>query len=198
MRQWAQAVRALGGVPAETDLVERYGEPHRKYHNATHVEAVLSEAALLADLPADDNAVLTLAICAHDVIYDARPGEDERASAQWARDRLIEAGVPSRHIARVEALVLATIKHESDDELAHILLDADLSILGAEPADYDRYVSAVRQEYSFVPEDAWRQGRAAVLGNLLDRKDLFQTTKARARWDEQARANLRRELTHLS
>ena len=88
------------------------------------------------EFTAEERAILTLAACAHDVIYHGKPGEDERASAAWARERL--ADLEEDQIARVESLVLATITHWSEDPLAHVLLDADLAILGSEPAHYER------------------------------------------------------------
>lgn len=194
--QWDSAVARLGGVPtvAADDLVRRYAEPHRKYHTASHIDAVLRAARELFE---EDNPVLVLAICAHDVVYDAKPGDDERASAVWARSWLTKAKVAEEHIARVASLVLATIKHESDDVLAHVLLDADLSILGASPEDYNTYARAVRREYAAVPEEAWRQGRAHVLRTLLERKNLYQTTRACTFWDTQARINLAIELDSI-
>jgi predicted metal-dependent HD superfamily phosphohydrolase len=198
-QQWDEAVRLLGGVATDAadDLVARYAETHRAYHNAAHVEAVLREARTLGELDGEERAILTLAICAHDVIYDARPGDDERASAQWAREKLTESGLDESHVARVEQLVLATLEHESDDDLAHLLLDADLSILGSDADVYDGYAAAVRREYAEVSDDLWRQGRAAVLQSLLDREDLYVTPQAKARWDSKARANIARELSRL-
>ncbi|SER78154.1 Predicted metal-dependent phosphohydrolase, HD superfamily [Lentzea xinjiangensis] len=198
-RIWDDAVRVLGGTPDAGDLMERYAEPHRAYHNTFHVVSVVRDSSALADAFAfttEERAVLALAACAHDVIYDGAPGEDERASAAWARERL--AGLDERHIARVESLVLATITHSSDDPLAHVLLDADLAILGSEPEHYDRYSSAVRQEYARYDDRTWRAGRAKVLKTLLDRENLFVTEPARQLWDAAARTNLRRELQSLT
>ncbi|MGZ3148287.1 HD domain-containing protein [Lentzea chajnantorensis] len=198
-RIWDDAVRALGGTPDAGDLVERYAEPHRAYHNTFHVASVVRDSSELADAFAfsvEERAVLTLAACAHDVIYDGRPGEDERASALWARERL--AGLAEEHVTRVEALVLATITHSSDDPLAHVLLDADLAILGSEPEHYERYRQAVRREYARYDEPAWRAGRAKVLKALLEREDLYVTEPARQRWDAAARSNLARELQSLA
>ncbi|GAB2856931.1 HD domain-containing protein [Lentzea nigeriaca] len=198
-RIWYDAVRALGGTPDAGDLVERYAEPHRAYHNTFHVVSVVRDSSALADAFAfsvEERAILALAACAHDVIYDGKPGEDERSSAAWARERL--AGLPEEHIARVESLVLATITHSSDDPLAHVLLDADLAILGSEPTHYDRYSQAVRQEYAQYDDAAWRVGRAAVLKTLLDREALFVTEPARQLWDATARINLARELQSLA
>ncbi|WP_053736023.1 hypothetical protein [Nocardia sp. NRRL S-836] len=198
-RIWDDAVRALGGTPDAGDLAERYAEPHRAYHNTFHVVTVVRDSSALADAFAfsvEERAVLALAACAHDVIYDGKPGDDERASAQWARDRL--AGLDEQHIARVESLVLATITHSSDDPLAHVLLDADLAILGSEPEHYERYRQAVRREYARYDDPAWRTGRAAVLRSLLERDDLYVTEPARQLWDAAARSNLARELQSLA
>jgi predicted metal-dependent HD superfamily phosphohydrolase len=198
-RVWDDAVRTLGGTPDAGDLVERYAEPHRAYHNTFHVMSVVRDSSELADVFAftvEERAVLALAACAHDVIYDGKPGEDERASAAWARQRL--AGLEEAHIARVESLVLATITHSSADPLAHVLLDADLAILGSEPEHYERYRQAVRQEYARYDDATWRAGRAKVLKTLLDREDLFVTEPARQLWGAAARTNLARELQSLT
>jgi predicted metal-dependent HD superfamily phosphohydrolase len=198
-RIWDDAVRTLGGAPDSGDLMERYAEPHRAYHNTFHVVSVVRDSLALAEeflFTPEERAILTLAACAHDVIYDGKPGDDERASAAWARKRL--EGLDEDHIAQVESLVLATITHSSDDPLAHVLLDADLAILGSEPARYDRYSQAVRQEYARYDDETWRAGRAKVLKTLLDREDLFVTAPARQLWDAAARINLARELQSLA
>jgi predicted metal-dependent HD superfamily phosphohydrolase len=207
-KAWADAVCQLGGdrqaaVAAAADLAARYAEPHRRYHGNAHVRAVVRDAAVLArelDLQADERAVLTIAADAHDVVYDGQPGADERRSAVWARDWLTRAGVAQAHVARAEELVLATLTHLAPlaDLTAWALLDADLAILGADPAAYDRYRAAVREEYAALDEPAWRTGRAAVMANLLAREPLYGTGAARQRWEAAARANVARELELLT
>jgi len=197
---WDKAVVALGGCPRGTDLAERYAEPHRGYHNGDHVRQVVRDADLLASGHNDrDRAVITLAALAHDVVYDGKPGDDERRSAAWARRELTAAGVAEPDVARVENLVLATLSHEhGDDPLAAVLLDADLAILGSDAAGYERYRAAVRAEYAHVTDEAWRVGRAAVLRSLLARDPLYVTSTARTRWDARARLNMAAELTALA
>ena len=196
--RWAAAIAALGGEPDEDTwrrLEARYGEPHRRYHTLEHAAAVARDSAWLAeDLGETDRAVVAVAAWTHDVVYDARPGEDERASAAWAREAL--EGVREEHIERVVGLILATIKHDApaDDDLATALLDADLAILGAPEAQYAVYAEAVRQEYAKYPDDVWREGRAAVLEGMLSRT-LYRSEAARTRWASDATANLTAELT---
>ena len=200
MRQiWADAVRALGGRPRPTDLEQRYAEPHRHYHNTFHVLTVVRDAWTLADaigFATTERAVLTLAACAHDVVYDARPGDDERASAAWARENLPD--IAAEHVDRVESLVLATITHSSGDRLAHTLLDADLSILASTPAEYERYRTAVRKEYAAYDDSAWHAGRAKVLSSLLSRDRIYVTEPGHALWENAARVNLTVELQSLA
>jgi predicted metal-dependent HD superfamily phosphohydrolase len=175
-------------------------EPHRQYHNRQHVLAVRADAASLAQqLRVQEPAEVQLAACAHDVVYDGKPGDDERASAAWAQQALQDAGVAAVVAERVAALVLATIDHVAadDDVPAQILLDADLAILAAPPEQYDAYARAVRREYAAVPDDLWQLGRGSVLQQLLDKNPLYLTPAARERWEAAARENLRRELAAL-
>lgn len=202
-RHWLSAVTALDGDArvardAWAYLEQQYGEPHRRYHGLAHATAVARDAEQLArDLPLPERAVVAVAAWAHDVVYDAVPGEDERRSAAWLRHWLTRAGVAEPHVARAEGLVLATAGHRApeDDEAATALLDADLAILGATPAEYVAYAIAVREEYAKYDDTAWAAGRAAVLENLLAHAPLYRSEAARSRWEAAARGNLTAELT---
>jgi predicted metal-dependent HD superfamily phosphohydrolase len=208
VKAWTAAVERLGGNTAAAartglELEQRYHEPHRRYHTDDHIRAVLVHADDLAEqigLPAGDRAILTLAVCAHDVVYEARPGKDEEASAAWARRCLRECLLPSAYGERVAAAVLATSTHsrQDDDVVVGLLLDADLAILAAPGDVYDRYVTGVRVEYAGLDDSTWRRGRTTVLEALANRDTLFFTAVARARWESRARANINRELRTLS
>ncbi|SEC31515.1 Predicted metal-dependent phosphohydrolase, HD superfamily [Amycolatopsis tolypomycina] len=195
--RWPDAIGKLGGTSdAWPRLEARYTEPHRRYHTLDHAAAVARDSAWLAEGLGDtDRAIVAVAAWTHDVVYDAKPGEDERASAKWAREAL--EGVAEAHVERVESLILATIGHDAppDDLLATALLDADLAILGAAEEQYAAYARAVREEYAKYPDDVWRQGRIAVLEGMLAR-ELYRSEAARTRWASAAERNLTTELTH--
>ena len=63
---------------------------------------------------------------------------------------------------------------------------------------YAAYTKAVREEYAFVPDEAFREGRAAVLRHLLDLPRLFRTPYGTAHWESAARDNLTTELRLLA
>ena len=78
-----------------------------------------------------------------------------------------------------------------------ILLDADLAVLGAEPAAYAAYVNGVRGEYAHLSATQWVDGRSRVVEALLARSTLYVTSPARSWWEERARANLLAELAGM-
>ena len=96
-------------------------------------------------------------------------------------------------------MVEATATHEAPiDSDTAVLLDADLAVLGSEPASYQAYVAGVRSEYAHVSADDWRIGRTNVLRSFLDRPALFATPTGRAWWEVRARANLAAEVASLT
>ena len=78
-----------------------------------------------------------------------------------------------------------------------LLQDIDLSILGADAELYDCYEGWIRQEYDFVPEEAFRQGRGAVLKGFLDQGEIYHKAELREKLEDPARNNLNRALEKL-
>jgi predicted metal-dependent HD superfamily phosphohydrolase len=182
------------------ELIARYSEPHRRYHTMTHIEDCLAQVAASTDMDDDQRALMDAAIWFHDAIYDATRTDNEAESARLARARLLADGAALEFVAEVERLILLTAGHsvEDGDTLGARLVSIDLSILGAEPARYDAYAEAIRQEYIHVPETLYRPGRAAVMSRFLQSPRLFADNRWADRFEAQARANLRREIATLT
>jgi predicted metal-dependent HD superfamily phosphohydrolase len=180
-------------------LVAAYGEPGRGYHDTLHLAEVLGHLTELHG--AGERFDLDLAVLAawfHDAVYDGKPDPEDR-SARWAEDVLARAGLPAEDAAEVARLVRMTADHrpEPGDGNGEALSDADLAILAADDARYRDYVAGVRAEYAHVPDDLFREGRAAILADLAAKGHLFHTAYAREHWESRARANLARELAGL-
>ena len=148
---WTAAWQALG-VAAPDDalrfeLQRRYGEPQRHYHTMQHLGECLAwfdREQALAERPGE----VALALWFHDAIYDVHAHDNEARSADWARQALQAAGASDASADRVHALVMAT-RHDAVPEGrdAELLIDIDLSILGAERARFDEYERQVHAEY---------------------------------------------------
>ncbi|MFD8773107.1 hypothetical protein ACFVFJ_22520 [Streptomyces sp. NPDC057717] len=181
------------------NLLARWAEPQRRYHTTTHLKAVLDHIDALED-HADDPALVRLAAWFHDAVYLPERSTNEERSARLAERALSEAGLTERQIDEVSRLVMLTVTHDpdEDDHNGAVLCDADLAILAASPGAYAAYAAAVREEYGFVPDEPFREGRAAVLRQLLALPRLFRTPYGAAHWEERARENLTAELALLT
>lgn len=183
-----------------TELAGHYDEPQRVYHTRAHVEEVLAALRHLTGAPRL-HPVLELAAWAHDAVYDPRAphGSNERASAELAHEVATAHGIPRPIVEEVVALTVATITHEPGvagsaerQVRMRVFLDADLWILAAPAERFDEYERQVRAEFSFVPEEEFTRGRAAILEEFAQRRQLYLTGLARQEWEPAARSNLSR------
>lgn len=179
-------------------LVARYQEPHRHYHNLEHISEMGKIVGKLADGARDLNAIY-LAVWFHDAVYDPKAKDNEARSVALMRESLTPLGIPVAVIDHVQAMIMATTHGSltTDDPDTMILLDADLAVLGAEERRYVRYAEAIRREYEWVEESAYRKGRIHVLEGFLQRGRIYCTERMHIVGDEPARCNLKWEIELL-
>lgn len=180
-------------------LLERWGEPHRHYHALPHLSSVLRVSGMLeraGELPGELRPATLLAGWFHDAVYNGAAGQDEEESAQLA-ERQLDALLPAPVVAEAARLIRLTASHapEDDDLAGSVLVDADLEVLGREPAAYRRYAAQVRADYAHVPDEQFSIGRAQVLRRLLGSPRLFRTRTGYRLWEAQARQNMEQELS---
>ena len=209
MRAWDSLLP--GHTALGEDLLERYEQPHRKYHTSVHLSEMLTALKTLYKRhhTATPRAVL-LAAWFHDAVYEANPGDDEAASADLARTALTPlastGSLTNREVTAIAHLIELTASHQLADGIeeytsgaltradAAFFLDADLAILAADSPRYTRYVAGVRAEYAHYTPDAFTRGRAAILQGFLNRTTIYASDTAHLLWDAPARLNLRTEL----
>jgi predicted metal-dependent HD superfamily phosphohydrolase len=201
---WHATVAAAGAAadrdpaPYADRLLAAWAEPQRRYHTTAHLADVLARVDVLAG-HATDPAAVRLAAWFHDAVYRPDRSENEERSAALAERALPELGIADGRTAEVARLVRLTVTHDPapGDTNGEALCDADLAVLAGTPEAYTAYAAAVRAEYGFVPDDAFRAGRAAVLRQLLALPRLFRTPYGAAHWEAPARVNLAAELAGL-
>jgi predicted metal-dependent HD superfamily phosphohydrolase len=195
---WARLVGDSATARTEwAAVIAAWSEPHRRYHDLSHLAAVLGLVDALSEA-ADDADAVRLAAWYHDVVHDPRSAENEARSAGRARAGL-RGLVPDDRLAEVERLVLLTVDHDPapDDANGAVLCDADLAVLASPPEAYAAYASAVRAEYGHLSDADFTAGRIAVLERLLALPALYRLPEDDERWTATARANLAAELTLL-
>lgn len=135
----------------------------------------------------------------------ARGGAPEPDPAPYAENLLARWAEPQRryhtltHLTAVLDRVDELERYAADDDPdGQVLCDADLAVLASPPEAYAAYAAAVRQEYHFIPSELFREGRAAILRQLLELPRLFRTPYGAQHWEATARYNLRSEIDLLT
>ena len=197
---WRDAWRDLGCAGSDSDfheLAARYAEDHRRYHTTQHLSECLGlwrTVRALASRPGE----VAVALWFHDAVYDTKRQDNEERSANLARDAVTRAGLASEVGDRVHALIMAT-RHDAvpTDGDMQLLVDIDLSILGADAARFDEYEHQVREEYAWVPSIMFRRTRRTILEQFLERPRIFQTEHFHQAREVAARQNLQRSVMQL-
>jgi predicted metal-dependent HD superfamily phosphohydrolase len=202
--KWLALVTSVSADRAKSDavwdeLIRHYSEPHRTYHNLSHIMMLLHYAESHRHEISRLETV-EFAIWFHDVIYDPRLKDNERRSAAWAQRAMLAMQIDEHHIAPVMECILATQRHEITSHLTDLplFLDMDLSILGAKEEIYKAYSEVIHAEYNWMPVEEYRAGRGKFLQGLLDRPALFLTPVMAANLEQQARRNIESELLELA
>jgi predicted metal-dependent HD superfamily phosphohydrolase len=201
LASWKRSWKGLGatgdGSTIYDALVARYSEPHRQYHTIQHLAECLDAFSRVAGL-AEHPAEVELAVWFHDAIYDVERPDNEERSALWARSELTSHGVNSQKADYVHSLIMVT-KHSvlpvTQDQ--KILVDIDLSILGASEARFEEYERQIRAEFAFVPASLYVRKRRVVLESFLARSTIYNTEYFVNSLEQRARANLRRAIGRL-
>lgn len=198
---WLRSVPAPSSASAQQVLdqvLAGWNEPHRAYHTTQHL---LETLTLLDEWSRGEEwpATVALALFFHDLVYDPRRADNEDLSALVAREMLASLLLPQAQIEAVVRLIDIT-KHAarplSEDE--KLMVDVDLSILGAAPERYAQYQLQVRREYAHVPEPLFTRGRLVVLEAFLHaRPALYHTERGRSAFDAAAARNLAHEVAQL-
>lgn len=179
-------------------VVTPYLESSRHYHDIKHIGTMLWDLKSVAHL-CNDIDVIELAIWMHDAVYDTQSPDYQNVvrSGFYARKLASELELDLVFRVGVEELVVAA-KHDASpkNKDQEIIADLDLTILGSLPRVFDLYEKGIREEYSWVPEDAFRTARAAILEKFLERP-IFMTDFFRDRFEEKARTNLIRSVQQL-
>lgn len=194
---WKRMGAVAGAREVCDDLLRAYGEPHRHYHDLSHLRDCLAQLDTAPTTgPARDLA--ETAIWFHDAVYVPGSPDNEARSAAWASRAVVEAGAAETLAHEVARLVqLTDHARPAEDPVGALVCDVDLSILGRSPAEFAEYERRIRAEYDRVPEPLYRKERASILAGLLARRPLYCTDHFRARYEAVARQNLKRSIGRL-
>lgn len=184
------------------ELYKRYAEPHRRYHNLSHIFRMFEIAQ---ERGVDLSREQVYAIWFHDAVYDI-PNEGEASNEQKSADLVGRFYMHRDFCDRVKEIVLATekvLQPETPD-----LTDEQWQVCGLDLYDlgtpnYWPNRDLIRQEFSHLGDEEWRKGRSAFLSMLADKEMLigepfFASICEMDGWHLCARQNMQRELEQIA
>lgn len=172
------------------DLIDRYSESHRHYHNLEHITILFNLASahgLRLTIPQQ------MAIWYHDCVYDPKRKDNETQSCEVLLKH--HDTDPHGFLNRAICIIMDTKTHTSNDHESQTVLDLDLAGLGFDYETYQYTTSLIRKEYEHLSNEEWLAGRKLFLNNLLSRDHIFYTPWARDFYETKARRNIERELS---
>ncbi len=179
-------------------LVSKYNEPHRHYHNLEHINACLHHFDDINNLIEFPVAV-EAAIWFHDIIYHPMGSCNEKRSAEYARNTLLELGFSKNLTATVFHLILATAHpshpHSNDEQY---LADIDLAVLGSDSDIFDTYEKTIRLEFGWMPGFIYKRQRKTFLKHLIARQSIYHTAYFIENLEEKALKNIERTVKHYN
>jgi predicted metal-dependent HD superfamily phosphohydrolase len=176
-------------------LLDAYNRNIRYYHTCNHLKDCLIK--YFAFMNNDDGCHVVnhydiMALFWHDAVYFPGSKDNEERSAAMCRTFLKSIGVLDADIDEVCKKILETKSNVNPVDGSYVK-DIDLSILGADPADYKKYVEQIECEFESISKEKFNEGRAKWLQETLSTR-IFSTDLLGLKYENKARANLEAEL----
>jgi len=153
-----------------------YPDAHRRYHNWSHIEAML---ATLRDKADQVTQAMVLATLFHDIVYIPGFEHNEAASAELMWTVAAQTLSPAVYewlkpdLIKAAKMILATKDHQSDDPETQWVIDADMAWLANEYRHFDAKREQIRKEYARYDDITFYKGEIAFLEHCLEQPRLF-------------------------
>lgn len=150
---WSSIHKSQGltpSFPQFVDILQRYGEKHRFYHNLAHIVACLRFLdGTYPVIGPQTRAALRMAIIFHDIVYDVKSKTNEEDSAAHARIQMSVRGFHREFMAEVVRLIILTKSHKGDanDRFGSIMIDTDMHVFAEPDRIYASYAEGIRKEF---------------------------------------------------
>ncbi len=180
-----------------SEIESAYTAKGRYYHTLLHIGHLTSLINNHKNHVNNINALLFAAFY-HDIVYDTASNNNEKLSAETAKERLAKIGVDNDTVKLCYNTIIATTNHKktaSND--TNIFLDTDLAILGQEQSVYTEYTNLIRLEYAMYTDKDYIDGRLKHLKDLLTRDSIYHTSIFNYKYQDKAIENIKQEIELL-
>jgi predicted metal-dependent HD superfamily phosphohydrolase len=178
------------------NLIKRYNENHRRYHNIKHLVFCLRQLDLAASFIEDIDAI-EMALWFHDVVFEPIGKDNEERSASLFK--LVTKGYFAPDFVDTVSEIIVATKHNdihTENNKAY-MLDIDLSSIGLPWAHFFQDCADLRAEVSGISDIRFYSKKLLFLRALIDRPRIYLTDFFFARYEGKARGNILRYISWL-
>ena len=186
--------------PVKDFYNKQYGQPHRKYHNHSHITDMFVFASFNDMMLAEEQIA---AIYFHDIYYDIKSNDvatNEEKSAWYAYEHMKKYfDYDDKRANIVKNIILDTADHfpTNGGDWSTPIIDLDLWAL-YDIKEYKKNAWKIRQEYLCYSWKAFLSGRKKWLETMVIRDKIYHSPYAsNSMMNELANRNLKLELEHI-
>lgn len=149
-------------------LLKKWEEPHRFYHNTTHLHDLLQQVEKdFKNGAFDEREKEKLALTAffHDIIYNPARQDNEEKSAAFFMDLCADKN--DRDIQDIYRAILDTKTHESNSPLSERFNKYDMNIVERDLDQLLQWEYGIYNEYKIFGNMVYKTGRLQFLEKLV-------------------------------
>jgi pantetheine-phosphate adenylyltransferase len=172
------------------DIINRWNEPHRFYHNINHLNYILNELENKLSLTDEEKNTIIIVSFFHDVIYNPKRKDNEERSVEYFIEKCIECNIKSEtFIDNISRIIMDTkYRVEPTEKVSKLFWKIDNSVLRFPISKLIEVEHNIFLEYQWVSYVNYKKGRVEFLesclgtmGNEVDNnlKELIEYVKNR-------------------
>jgi predicted metal-dependent HD superfamily phosphohydrolase len=149
------------------DILNRWNEPHRFYHNREHLNDLFRQIKNAFDKKEYDKLTydkLILVALFHDIIYDPLSSNNEEASAEFFLN------CSKKHcldIMDIHQAILDTKTHYSDNQLSKIFNEFDMKIVERDYTSLLKWEEGIYNEFKSFGNNIYKCARIEFLKKMV-------------------------------
>jgi len=156
-------------------IIKRYYEEHRFYHNFNHVKQMFDEAEIRGIELSEEQY---LSILFHDVVYNPGSKTNEEDSCNVFDKYVFSLKAVSFNSIIVKQIIMDTKTEIPTCESSKIIIDLDLCGLAGTPEQYFQNSKFIAWEYTYnnkLSDKEFNSGRIKWLEEMIEKKQIFYT-----------------------
>ncbi len=154
------------------DILKRWNEPHRYWHNTDHLKEVLYRIDKLNSINDMEYEILVISAFFHDIVYNPQKKNNENKSIELFQK--YSPKLPPGYMSSVIKIIKNSANYPeiSLDKLSVMfwVMDND-PIINKNFENFKDYEDKIKKEYGFVPTPTYKRERLKFLSKYIDLVD---------------------------